>query len=84
MKKKLVREAITMVQPAPSKPSPTKEPGTLPSTRPAPGRPSPLRKDRPSVAPRPKASAEDVAKKFVALSKNDKNVRNLLKQKYNK
>ena len=78
MKKKLVREAITMVQPAPAKPAPTKEPGTLPSTRPAPGRPSPLRKDRPSVTPRPKASAEQVTKKLIELAKTHKGAKALL------
>lgn len=84
MKKKLVRESITMAQPAPSKPAPTKEPGTMPTPRPAPGKPSPIRRDRPSVTPRPKATAEEVAKKFTDLAEKDVELKALLKKKYGK
>ena len=80
-KKKIVRESIAMAEPKTSpgtKPAPT----TTPGTRPAPGRPSPIRRDRPSVEPRPKASAEELAQKVIALSKKDKGLRDLLKKKY--
>lgn len=51
------------------------EPATKPKTKPGvkpgvkPGKPSPIRRERPSVTPRPKASAEDVAEKFLNLIK---------------
>ena len=80
-KKKLVRESIAAA-PAPTKPQ--TEPGVLPDTRPAPGRPSPIRRDQPSVNPRPKATADEIAKKLVNLSKNDKGLKALLKKKYSR
>ena len=88
MKKKLVRESIVeqvAAEPA-TKPTtkPQTEPGTLPSTRPAPGRPSPLRRDKPSVQPRPKATAEDIARKTLELAKKDKELKDLLRKKYSK
>ena len=61
---------------------PTIKPGTKPITRPR--KPSPYRKDKPSVIPAPKATAENVAEKFLNLTKDDKEVKSLLKNKYNK
>jgi hypothetical protein len=61
---------------------PTTKPGTKPTTKP--GRPSPYRKDKPSVTPAPKATAEDVAEKFLNLTKNNKEIKSLLKEKYKK
>ena len=83
-KKKLVRESITATEPA-TKPAPAQpqtEPGTIPAPRPTPGRPSPLRRDKPSVNPRPKASAEDIAEKTMELAKKDKELKDLLKKRY--
>lgn len=45
--------------------SPVVKPTTTPSIKP--GKPSPFRRIKPSVEPAPKASAEDVAKRFVSL-----------------
>lgn len=84
MKKKLVRENIAAA-PAVKPAEPIVKPGTQPLTRP--GRPSPIRRDKPAVTPRPKASAEEIAKKFVAMSKDNPEVKNLLKllkKKHNK
>ena len=85
--KKIVRESIVeqvATQPA-TKPTPsTPEPGTMPGTRPAPGRPSPIRRDKPLVKPRPKATAEEIAKKTLELAEKDKELKDLLKQKYSK
>lgn len=81
MKAKLVKEQIATapaVKPA-VKPA---EPITRPGTRP--GRPSPIRRDKPAVTPRPKATAEKVANKFIAMSKKNESLRDLLKKKYNK
>ena len=58
--------------------APMVKPKTAPITTPT--RRSPLRRDKPSVTPKPKA--EDVAKKFLALTKDNKKVRSLLKKKY--
>lgn len=69
-KVKIVKENLkslvetTMAEP---KTKPTTKPTTKPGTRP--GRPSPIRRERPSVTPKPKASAEDVAKRFLDLIK---------------
>jgi len=68
MKKKIVRESLVetvMAEPA----QPTTKPGVKPGTKPGtkPGSPSPIRRERPSVTPKPKASADDVAKKFMDL-----------------
>jgi len=64
--KRIVRERldenILMAEPAVK---PGIKPGVKPTTRP--GAPSPIRRERPSVVPGPKASAEDVAKKFLDL-----------------
>jgi hypothetical protein len=66
MKKNLVKESlfenIAMAEPAVK---PSVKPGVKPGTRP--GAPSPIRREKPSVTPRPKATAEDVAKKFLKL-----------------
>lgn len=71
-----VEENVELAQPT-VKPA---TPVTKPSVRP--GRPSPYRKDRPSVVPKPKASVEDLADKFLNLTKNDESVKSFLKQKY--
>ena len=57
---------------------PIVKPKTAPKTTPT--RRSPLRRDEPSVTPKPKA--EDVAKKFLALTKGNKEVRSMLNKKY--
>jgi len=56
---KIVKENLTMAEPR-VKPK-IKEPVTKPKT------PSPIRRERPSVNPNPKATAEDVAKRFMKL-----------------
>jgi len=56
MKKKLVRENLA---------EPTVKPTTKPTTTPK--HPSPIRREKPSTMPRPKATAEDVAKRFLSL-----------------
>ena len=71
-------EAAVAAEPA-TKPSPSTQPaeptiapGTKPERR---DRPSPVRRDKPSVTPDPKAKsmkkvkAEEVAEKFISLSK---------------
>lgn len=58
MERKIVRENLTMAEPA-------VKPKTTPKTKP--GAPSPIRRNKPSVTPKPKATAEDVAKKFLDL-----------------
>jgi len=67
MVKKIVRESLIDEEVAMAEPrtKPTTKPDVKPGTKP--GRPSPIRRDRPSVTPRPKATAEDVAKKFLKL-----------------
>jgi len=45
---------------------------------------SPFRKDKPSVNPKPKATAEDVANKFLELTKDNKEIQSILKKKYSK
>lgn len=64
--KKLVKESlledVMMAEPATK---PGVKPGTKPTTKP--GAPSPIRRERPSVIPKPKATAEDVAKRFLNL-----------------
>lgn len=62
---------------------PEVKPRTKPSTRPNRNRPSPVKKDRPSVNPKPKASAEELADKFLGMVSDDKEVMELLKNKYN-
>ncbi len=56
---------------APARTAPNVAPGIAPSpskpeTRP--DRPTPFRKDKPSVEPAPKATAEEVAQKFIELA----------------
>ena len=58
------------------------KPKTTPITKP--GRPNPFRKDKPSVIPKPKANLEDVVNKFLNITKNNKEINNLLKNKYGK
>ena len=59
---------------------PMTKPDTKPTTRP--GKPSPYRKDKPSVTPAPKASAEKVAEKFLNLTENNKEIQSLLRKNY--
>jgi hypothetical protein len=61
---------------------PITKPKTAPVTKP--GRPNPFRKDKPSVIPKPKASVEDVVNKFLNMTKDNKEIKNLLKNKYGK
>ena len=61
---------------------PTTKPTTKPTT--TPNRPTPFRRDKPSVIPKPKASAEEVADKFIKLTKGDKEIEKLLMKKYSK
>ena len=57
------------------------EPIVKPATTPTPTRrKSPLRKDKPSVTPKPKA--EDIAQRFLELTKDNNRVQSLLKKKY--
>jgi ankyrin repeat protein len=68
MKKKIVRESL--VETVAAEPAqPTTKPGVKPGVKPGtkPGAPSPIRRERPSVTPKPKASADDVAEKFLGL-----------------
>lgn len=46
-------------------------------------KPSPIRRDKPSVAPGPKA-VEKLANRFLNLTKNDESVKEILRKKYNK
>ena len=63
----MVASAPSRTSPAPGvAPSPTR-PATKPDTSPG-TRPTPFRKDKPSVEPAPKATAEEVAKKFIDLA----------------
>lgn len=43
------------------------KPTTKPGVRPGRSKPSPIRRDKPSVNPKPKASLEDVVKRFIKL-----------------
>jgi hypothetical protein len=53
-------------------------PTTKPTTRP--NRPSPIRRDKPSVDPAPKASAEDVANRFISLmTDNNEDIKKYVK-----
>jgi len=64
---------------------PTVKPTVKPGIKQNPGKASPLRRDRPSVVPGPKAITElDIANKFLNLTKNNNNIIQLLKRKYNK
>jgi hypothetical protein len=61
---------IEAANPAPAKPT------TKPGTKEKPSRPSPIRRDRPLVLPAPKAelpkaSADEVADKFIELAKKE-------------
>jgi len=75
-----INEEVELAQPA-IKPK-TKEPAIKPS--PSPTRPNPFRKDKPSVTPRPKAekNEKEVVNKFLALTKTNNEIQNLLKYKY--
>lgn len=67
---KIVKEKIELAAPAPAPATPITKPRTKPGIKTKPGTtrpPSPIRRERPSVVPGPKATAEDVAKKFLAL-----------------
>lgn len=61
--------------------APMVKPKTTPKTRP--NRPSPLRKDKPSVNPKPKATADELADKFLSMASGNSDVQDLLKNKYN-
>ena len=73
--KKIVRESLVATEPqrtAPQREVKPAEPITKPGTRPRPkSPPSPIRRERPSVIPRPKASADDVAEKYLDLIKEE-------------
>ena len=64
------------------------QPTTKPTTKPGVGTPkrrkSPIRRDKPSVSPKPKASAEEVAKKVLELAKTNKEFKAFLDKKYTK
>lgn len=74
----VIKEDVEIAQP---RVKPTTTPTTTPKT---PVRKSPYRKDKPSVVPKPKATAKDVSERFLQLTKNNKDVQSLLKRKYNK
>lgn len=63
---------------------PMVKPKTKPETAPqkTPSRPNPFRKDKPSVSPKPKATAEELADKFLNMTKGDNDIQELLKNKY--
>lgn len=75
MKNKNYRRKInekTVAEPKPNKPSP--EPGTKPgkpSPSPGPSKPTPIRRERPSTTPGPKATAKDVANRYIELVYNE-------------
>lgn len=60
------------------------EPVVKPETKPVttPRRSSPLRRNKPSVTPRPKASAEEVANKFLEMVKHNRAIMNIVSDKY--
>lgn len=58
-------------------------PDTITKPKKKTGHPSPIRRDKPSVAPGPKA-VEKLANRFLNLTKNDESVKELLRKKYNK
>ena len=62
VKESLIEQVETMAQPTTK---PTTKPGVKPGVKP--GSPNPIRRERPSVTPRPKATADDIAKKFLDL-----------------
>lgn len=70
MSKKIVRESLVQEETMMATPTtkPTVKPGVKPGTK---RPPSPIRRERPSVTPGPKATAEDVAKKFLDLISED-------------
>jgi hypothetical protein len=74
--KKIVRESLVAAEPQrevkPSTPEvePAVKPGR-PGVKPGRRHPSPIKRERPSVDPRPKASADDVAEKFLDLVKEE-------------
>lgn len=67
-----LNEFVAASQPAPSQPGtkPVVEPGIKPGT--APSRPSPIRREKPAVAPQPKAQAEDIVQRYLNALKGRK------------
>jgi len=66
MSKKIVKESL--IQEETMMAEPRTKPGVKPGVKPGTKRPpSPIKRERPSVTPGPKATAEDVAKKFLDL-----------------
>lgn len=59
---------------------PDVKPRTKPKT--SPNRPSPLRRSKPGVDVKPKATAEEVADKFLDMIKDNSDIQDLLKNKY--
>lgn len=57
------------------------KPKTKPKT--APSRPSPLRRNKPAVDTPPKATAEELANKYLGMTKDNSDIQDLLKNKYN-
>jgi len=55
-----------------AEPKPTTKPDVKPNTPTKPKRPSPIRRDKPSVNPKPKATFEDIADRFIDLMKKRK------------
>lgn len=68
-----LNEFVAAGQAAPAKPEtkPVVEPGIAPSTTPS--RPSPIRREKPGVAPQPKAQAEEIVQKYLETLKSKKN-----------
>lgn len=66
-----LNEFVAAGQPAPAKPGekPVVEPTTRPTT---PSRPSPIRREKPGVAPQPKAQADDVVKRYLNALRGNK------------
>lgn len=74
----MIKRYINFVKENAVEVAPTRvKPATTPST---PTRRSPLRKDKPAIKIKPKA--EDVAQKFLELTKDNKEIQSLLKKKY--
>jgi hypothetical protein len=67
-----LNEFVAASQTAPGKPEtkPVVEPGIAPGT--APSRPSPIRREKPAVAPQPKAQAEDIVQRYLNALKGKK------------
>jgi hypothetical protein len=67
-----LNEFVAAGQQAPAKPEtkPVVDPGIAPSI--APSRPSPIRREKPGVAPQPKAQAEDIVQRYLEALKSKK------------